>query len=46
VADTKDFRGVCQFGSRESVDTVIGVLGNLRSSMRDTRKVNHRLDLF
>ena len=44
VANAGGLRGTCQFGGRQAVDSVIGLLGNLRRGVRDPGEVNHRLD--
>src|SRR5262245_44888891 len=45
MPDAVRLGGICQFGGRETVDPIVGLLGNLRSGVRDTRQVNHRLDI-
>ena len=45
MANADGFRGACQFGGRQAVDSVIGLLGNLRPGVRDAGQVNHRLDV-
>jgi hypothetical protein len=45
MANAVGFRGVCQFGGRQAVNSVLGVLGNLRSGVRDTGEVNHSFDV-
>ena len=45
MADAVAFGGSCQFGSRETVHPIVGLLGNLRCGVRNPGQVNHRLDV-
>ena len=44
MADAGGLRGVGQFGGREAIDPVIGLLGDVRAGMRDAGEMHHRLD--
>ena len=45
VLDAHGFCRACQFGGRQAIDPVIGLLGNLGSGMRDAGEMNHRVDV-
>ena len=45
MPDAVRLGGICQFGCRETVHPVIGLLGNPRFGVRNTRQVDHRLDI-
>ena len=44
MANANGLGRLCQFGGRQAVDPVIGVLGDLRAGVRDAGQMDHRLD--
>jgi hypothetical protein len=45
VPDAVRAGGACQLGCRETVHSIIGLLGNLRFGVCNTRQVNHGLNI-
>ena len=46
MANADSPRCACQFGCRQAVDSVIGLLGNLGPGVCNTGEVNHRRDVL